>query len=86
MKKLIAAMALVMLATAANAADTCKSKAIDKNGKPLAGAAYNSFMGKCTKDAQAACDASAKSKDGKPLFGAAKASYTKKCVTDAVGG
>ena len=32
---------------AANAASACEAKAIDKNGKPLAGAAKNSFMKKC---------------------------------------
>ena len=28
---------------------TCEAKAIDKNGKKLAGAAKNSFMAKCSK-------------------------------------
>ncbi len=36
-------------AFAANAA--CEAKAVDKNGKPLAGAAKTSFMKKCEKDA-----------------------------------
>jgi len=76
---------LIVVTTTAWAADTCKSTAIDKNGKALAGAAYNSFMTKCTKDAQAKCETTALSKDGKPLFGAAKSSYLKKCVNDAVG-
>lgn len=40
-------------ATAAAPAASCESKAIDKNGKPLAGAAKNSFMKKCEKDAKA---------------------------------
>jgi hypothetical protein len=31
--------------------DACESKAIDKNGKKLAGAAKNSFMAKCEKGA-----------------------------------
>jgi hypothetical protein len=30
----------------------CADKAIDKNGKPLAGAAKNSFMKKCEADAK----------------------------------
>jgi hypothetical protein len=30
-----------------------QTKAIDKNGKPLAGAAKNSFIKKCEKDAKA---------------------------------
>ncbi|MCD2177289.1 hypothetical protein [Rhizobium sp. C1] len=86
MKKMLIATVFVLAAAAgAHAADTCKSKAMDKNGKPLAGAALTSFMAKCTKDAQASCDLSAKDKNGKPLAGAAKTSYTKKCVGDAVG-
>lgn len=85
MKKILITACLVLAAATAQAADTCKSKAIDKNGKPLAGAALTSFMAKCTKDAEASCDASAKDKNGKPLAGAAKTSYAKKCVSDAVG-
>ncbi|WFS25182.1 hypothetical protein [Rhizobium rhododendri] len=86
MKKILLAVVLVLAAASANAADTCKSKAIDKNGKPLAGAALTSSLKKCTNEAAAACDSSAKDKNGKPLAGAAKSSYTKKCVSDAVGG
>ena len=43
-------------AKTANAADSgsCESKAVDKNGKPLAGAAKASFMKKCEADAKAA--------------------------------
>ena len=39
-----------------NAADNsgCSAKAVDKNGKPLAGAAKDSFMKKCQADAGAA--------------------------------
>jgi hypothetical protein len=33
------------------AAASCASKAVDKNGKPLAGAAKTSFMKKCEADA-----------------------------------
>ena len=61
------------------------TKAVDKNGKPLAGAAKTSFMDKCAKDAQADCDAKAIDKNGKPLAGAAKTASVKKCVGDAVG-
>jgi hypothetical protein len=61
------------------AAATCKAEATEKK---LAGAALNSFMTKCEKDALAACEAdSTKQK----LVGAAKASHTKKCTTDKVG-
>ena len=56
------------------AQETCQSKAIGKDGKPLAGAALKSFMAKCTKDA---CEPKAVGKNGKPLVGAAKASFIK---------
>jgi len=72
-------------AFAANAA--CVAKAIDKNGKALAGAAKDSFMKKCEADsggsAQAACEAKAMDKNGKALAGAAKESNIKKCLADA---
>jgi hypothetical protein len=61
------------------ASANCTSNASDKK---LAGAAKNSFMMKCEKDAQTTCDATAQDKK---LAGAAKASFTKKCVSDAVG-
>jgi hypothetical protein len=59
---------------------TCESKAISKDGKPLAGAAKTSFVNKCKKDA---CEGKAVSKDGKPLSGAAKNSFMTKCGKDA---
>ncbi len=86
MKTVLIAAALMLSAATAHAADTCTSKAVDKNGKPLAGAALASSVKKCQKDAATACDLSAKDKNGKPLAGAAKSSYTKKCVSDAIGG
>jgi hypothetical protein len=58
---------------------SCTASATDKK---LAGAAKNSFMKKCEKDAAATCDAAAVEKK---IFGAAKNSFTKKCVKDAVG-
>jgi hypothetical protein len=64
----------------AMAQGTCKSSAIDKNGKPLAGAALNSYMTKCASDA---CEPKAIDKNGKPLVGAAKASFLKKCEAAA---
>jgi hypothetical protein len=51
---------------------TCAAKAVDKNGKALAGAAKASSMKKC-------CEAGAVGKDGKKLAGAAKTSFMKKC-------
>ena len=86
MKTVLIAAASILSAATAHAADTCASKAVDKNGKPLAGAALTASMNKCQKDAAAACDMSAKDKNGKALAGAAKTAYTKKCVSDAVGG
>ena len=50
--------------------------------KKLVGAAKNSFLKKCEKDAKAACEVTAADKK---LAGAAKASFTKKCMKDAVG-
>jgi len=93
MKKLIVA-SIVLLAsqfafaqTAAPAAE-CEAKAVSKDGKPLAGAAKNAFMKKCTGGAPAAasasgCEGKAVSKDGKPLHGAAKNAFMKKCEKDA---
>jgi len=57
---------------------SCESKAVGKDGKPLAGAAKTSFIKKCKKDA---CAAKAVGKDGKKLAGAAKTSFMKKCET-----
>lgn len=74
------------------AASDCASKAVGKNGKPLAGAAKDSFMKKCEADAKggpaagSGCAEKAVGKDGKPLAGAAKASFMKKCEADAKGG
>ncbi len=76
-----------MAAPAAGA--TCDAKAMDKNGKPLAGAARASFVKKCEKDtmtsAAPACAAKAMDKNGKALAGAAKTSFMKKCEADAKG-
>ncbi len=77
--------ACALFAGQAFAADSgCEAKAVDKNGKALAGAAKASFIKKCEKDAGAgaagaACEAKAMDKNGKPLAGAAKASFIKKC-------
>ncbi|HWV53343.1 hypothetical protein [Pseudorhodoplanes sp.] len=78
MRALLIAAALVFAAGHAHAA-ACK---VEASNKKLAGAALNSFMTKCGKDAQAMCD---KSAADKKLAGAAKESHIKKCVNDAVG-
>ena len=84
MKKLSAAiLAISLLCQTAYAADAaCDAKATEKK---LAGAAKNSFMKKCEKDAKiaaakASCDTAAAEKN---LKGAAKNSFTKKCIADA---
>jgi nitrogen-specific signal transduction histidine kinase len=78
MRVLILAATLALVAGNAHAA-ACK---VEASNKKLAGAALNSFMTKCEKDAQALCDQSAADKK---LAGAAKTSHVKKCMTDAVG-
>ena len=78
-----AVLLLVTLGSAIGAAvaeDSCRSKAIGKDGKPLAGAALSSFMTKCAKDA---CEPKAVDKNGKALSGAAKDSFIKKCQKEA---
>ena len=81
MKRISLAVLLTAFAlNSAMAQGTCQSRAIDKNGKPLAGAALNSFMTKCAKDS---CEPKAIDKNGKPLAGAAKASFLKKCESEA---
>ena len=79
MKALVLAAVLALAAGSAHAA-ACKVEAANKK---LAGAAMNSFMAKCEKDATAACT---KDSDDKKLSGAARNSHMKKCVADAVGG
>ncbi|WP_374257038.1 hypothetical protein [Aquabacterium sp.] len=89
MRALIASLTLALLATVAHAGDSaCEAKAVDKNGKALAGAAKTSFIKKCEKEsgaasAGAACAAKAVDKNGKALAGAAKTSFIKKCEKDA---
>ena len=81
-----AAVALSLFAHGAYAAGDCEAKAVSKDGKPLAGAAKNSFMKKCAADAGGAAAASPaceKSAADKKLAGAAKNSHIKKCMADA---
>ena len=72
MKRIILAALITSFAVGSAMAQSCESKAVSKDGKPLAGAAKTSFIKKC-------CETSAVSKDGKPLAGAAKTSYVTKC-------
>ena len=82
MKRILFAAIVVALAVgpALSQGATCASKAVDKNGKALAGAALNSFLKKCKREA---CEPKAVSSEGKPLAGAAKKSFMDKCEKDA---
>jgi hypothetical protein len=85
MKQLITALALCVTVFAGHAAGgNCEANAVDKNGKPLAGAAKTSSIKKCETEHAAAssCEAKAVDKNGKPLAGAAKTSSIKKCESD----
>jgi hypothetical protein len=64
---------------AAQAPGTCESRAVSKDGKPLAGAAKTSFVNKCKRDA---CAPKAVGSDGKPHKGAAKNSFMAKCMRE----
>jgi hypothetical protein len=73
----LAAIIATFAAGSAFAQDaSCDSKAVGKDGKPLAGAAKTSFMKKCMHDS---CATKAVGSDGKQLAGAAKTSFMKKC-------
>ena len=77
----LAAVIATFAAGSAFAQDaSCETKAVGKDGKPLAGAAKTSFMKKCKEDA---CTPKAVGSDGKPLAGAAKNSFMKKCEVSA---
>jgi hypothetical protein len=81
MKRLLSAAIVMALAISpAMTQETCSSKAVGKNGKPLAGAALNSFLKKCKRQA---CLPKAVSTEGKKLSGAAKNSYMRKCMRNA---
>ncbi len=73
MKRIILAALISSFAISSAIAQTCASKAVGKDGKPLAGAAKVSFIKKC-------CEDSAIGQDGKRLSGAAKTSFVTKCV------
>ena len=82
MTRLMLAILLIASAISSAAAQgtpvpgTCESKALSKDGKPLAGAAKTSFMAKCKREA---CEPKAIGSDGKQLKGAAKNSFMAKC-------
>jgi hypothetical protein len=81
MKPILFAAVITALAIGpAMTQETCTSKALDKNGKPLAGAALNSFLKKCKREA---CLPKAVTAEGKKLYGAARNSFMRKCARDA---
>ena len=80
MKSIILAALITSFAVGSAMAQSCESKAVGKDGKPLAGAAKTSFMKKCMADS---CATKAVSADGKPLSGAAKNSFMAKCEKGA---
>ena len=61
MKRIILAALITCFAVGSAMAQSCESKAMSKDGKPLAGAAKNSFVKKCKEEA---CESKAVSKDG----------------------
>ncbi len=69
MKRIILTALIACLAVGTAAAQSCDSKAVGANGKPLHGAAKMSFVKKCKRDA---CEGKAVSAEGKPLHGAAQ--------------
>lgn len=80
MKRFLLAAFISIFATGFAFGQSCESKAVGKDGKPLSGAAKTSFVNKCKKDA---CESKAVGKDGKPLAGAAKKSFITKCEKGA---
>jgi hypothetical protein len=76
MKRIALALIIFTFTVGTASAQSCATKAVSKDGKPLSGAAKMSSIKKC-------CEDSAVSKDGKPLAGAAKASFVKKCESGA---
>jgi hypothetical protein len=76
MKRIILAALITSFTIGTALAQSCESKAVGRDGKPLHGAAKTSFVKKCKQDA---CATKAVSSEGKPLYGAAKNSFMAKC-------
>ncbi len=88
MKKLLTLIALCVASQFVLAKSDCETRAVGKNGKPLAGAAKTAFIKKCEAEAKgpaanASCEDKAVDKNGKPLHGAAKGNFLKKCNAEA---
>jgi hypothetical protein len=71
---LVALISSCLIGTAVG--QSCESKAVGAEGKPLHGAAKTSFIRKCKREA---CEGKPVSADGKPLHGAARNSFMAKC-------
>ena len=80
MKQVALATLIVAFAIGPALAQSCDSRAVGKDGRPLAGAAKTSFLAKCKREA---CAPKAVGSDGKPLRGAAKRSFITKCQREA---
>jgi hypothetical protein len=76
MRRIILAALITSLSIGTALAQSCESRAMSSDGKPLHVADKNSFVKKCKRDA---CESKAVSKEGKPLYGAAKNSFLVKC-------
>jgi hypothetical protein len=76
MKRIILATLITSFGISTAIAQSCESRAVSSDGKPLHGAAKTSFVKKCKKDT---CEGKAVSSEGKPLYGAAKNSFMAKC-------
>ena len=77
---MLAALVTAFAIGSATAQGTCESRAVARDGRPLAGAAKNSFIAKCKREA---CAPKAVGADGKLLRGAAKRSFMAKCQREA---
>jgi hypothetical protein len=80
MRRLILAALNTSFAVGTAAAQSCDTKAVGANGKPLHGTAKMSFVRKCKRDT---CRSKAVGTIGKPLHGAAKNSFMTKCMRGA---
>ena len=80
MRSITIAALITVFAVGSAMAQSCESKAVSAEGKPLHGAAKTSFLKKCKQDA---CEGKAVSAEGKPLHGAAKNSFMAKCKKSA---
>jgi hypothetical protein len=79
LKIILFAMATFFAFNVAYAQNACEMKATDKK---LNGAAKNSFVKKCEKDARAVCE---NDDISKRTNGAAKEAHIKKCLKDSLG-